>query len=210
MTKAYGVERSMYKLKGEINMDNNEKIIKYYEQLDRSYFMETYKEYSHEDVPFPIGHEQTISQPSLVLKMTLLLDTDQDSKTLEIGTGSGYQTALLSKACKAVYTVERIEALYVKAKARLNKAGYANIEFKLGDGSTGWQEHAPYDRIMVTAAASKIPDKLIEQLAIGGKMIIPVGSESVQELMLITKDSEKIIKKEVIGMVRFVRLIGDY
>lgn len=203
-------DRSIFKLKGEIEMNNNKNITKYYQELDRSYFMEQYKEYAHEDTPFPIGYEQTISQPSLVLKMTILLDIHKHNKILEIGTGSGYQTALLSKACKKVYTVERINELYIKAKERLSEAGYSNIEFKLGDGSLGWEENAPYDRIMVTAAASKIPENLIEQLAIKGKMIIPVGSDMVQDLMLITKNSMGKIEKQVVGMVRFVRLIGDY
>lgn len=191
-------------------MENRERIIKYYNELDRSYFMEEYKEQSHEDRPFPIGHGQTISQPSLVLKMTISLDVKEDSKVLEIGTGSGYQTALLAKAAKKVYTIERIEDLYLKAKDRLNKAGFSNIEFKLSDGSIGWEENAPYDRIMVTASATKLPEKLIEQLAPNGKMIIPVGAGGVQDLMLISKDSKGEVKKEILEKVRFVRLIGEY
>lgn len=197
-------------VKGLIDVDNKENIIKYYNELDRSYFMDQYKEQSHRDIPFPIGYEQTISQPSLVLKMTILLDIDKDNRILEIGTGSGFQTALLAKACKTVYTVERIKKLHLKAKERLDKAGYLNIKFKLGDGSLGWQENAPYDRIMVTAAASKIPDKLIEQLAQKGKMIIPVGPDYAQELLLITKVTKEKIEKEMIGMVRFVKLMGEY
>lgn len=191
-------------------MDNRERIIEYYSELDRSYFMDKYKELSHQDTPFPIGFGQTISQPTLVLKMTILLDIDSDSKVLEIGTGSGYQTALLSKACKMVYTVERIKELYLSAKERLNKAGYKNIEFKLGDGSLGWEENSPYDRIMVTASAEKLPDKLLNQLAPNGRMIIPIGFGLVQDLMLITKDSDGNVDKEIVEKVRFVRLIGDY
>lgn len=187
-------------------MDNREKIIKYYEELDRSYFMDEFKEEAHIDTPFPIGHGQTISQPSLVLKMTILLDIDEDNKVLEIGTGSGYQTALLSKASKSVYTVERIEQLHLRAKERLDQAGYGNIKFKLGDGSLGWEENAPYDRIMVTASAKKIPDKLLEQLAPDGKMIIPVGND----LLLVTKDKEAKVEKKTVAKVRFVKLIGDY
>ena len=188
------------------NMNNKERIIKLYKELDRSYFMDEHKEYAHEDTPFPIGHGQTISQPSLVLKMTILLDVGEDNKVLEIGTGSGYQTALLSKAARVVYTVERIEELYLKAKERLNRARYGNIEFKLGDGSIGWEENAPYDRIMVTASAEKLPEKLIDQLAPGGKMVIPIGSD----LIIIDKDLEGKIEKEIAAKVRFVKLIGDY
>lgn len=189
-------------------MDNREKIIKYYNELDRSYFMEKYKDQAHEDTPFPIGHGQTISQPSLVLRMTILLDIEEDNRVLEIGTGSGYQTALLSKAAKQVYTIERIEDLYIKAKERLKEADFSNIEFKLADGSIGWEENAPYDRIMVTAAAKRLPDELVEQLAPNGKMVIPVGAGGVQDLLVISKDSEGKIGKEFIGKVRFVRLIS--
>lgn len=191
-------------------MNNKKRVADLYNELDRGYFMDEYKEYSHEDTPFPIGHGQTISQPSLVRDMTILLDLQEDSKVLEIGTGSGFQTALLSKASKMVYTIERIEELYDKAKERLIQANYSNIEFKLDDGSLGWEEFAPYDRIMVTASAYNMPEKLIEQLAPNGKMVIPVGEGLVQELLLITKDSEGKIEKEVISKVRFVRLIGDY
>ena len=189
-----------------IDLDNSKKIIKYYNELDRSYFMDEYKNLSHLDTPFPIGYGQTISQPSLVLKMTILLDVDKDSKVLEIGTGSGYQTALLAKASKIVYTVERIEELYLGAREKLTQAGYTNINFKFGDGSLGWEENAPYDRIMVTASASKLPDRLLDQLAPNGKMVIPVGTD----LLLITKDIDGKIKKETVIKVRFVDLIGDY
>lgn len=192
------------------NMNHKKRIIKYYNELDRSYFIDRYKERAHEDVPLPIGYEQTISQPSLVLKMTILLDVDKESKVLEIGTGSGYQTALLAKASKVVFTVERIKELHVKAKERLDKAGYTNIKFKLDDGNLGWEENGPYDRIMVTAGASKLPEPLIDQLAPEGKMIIPVGDTPVQDLMLITKDAEGTVKKKVVEIVRFVPLVGDY
>lgn len=191
-------------------MNTRETIIKFYHELDRSYFMDLYKELAQEDRPFPIGHGQTISQPSLVLEMTILLDIGTRSKVLEIGTGSGYQTALLAKAAGEVYTVERIEELHLQAIEKLTKAGFANIQFTLGDGSLGWQEHAPYDRIMVTASATTMPKALLEQLAPNGKMIIPVGSGSVQDLLLISKDAHGKIEKEIISKVRFVPLIGEY
>lgn len=191
-------------------MNTRETIIKFYHELDRSYFMDLYKELAQEDRPFPIGHGQTISQPSLVLEMTILLDIGTRSKVLEIGTGSGYQTALLAKAAGEVYTVERIEELHLQAIEKLTKAGFTNIQFTLGDGSLGWQEHAPYDRIMVTASATTMPKALLEQLAPNGKMIIPVGSGSVQDLLLITKDAHGKIEKEIISKVRFVPLIGEY
>lgn len=190
-------------------MNNKERIINIYNNLDRSYFMEKHKNQAHIDRPFPIGHEQTISQPSLVLKMTLLLDPKEDSKVLEIGTGSGYQTALLAASAESIYTIERIEELYTKAKKRLRKSDYNNINFKFGDGSLGWYEHAPYDRIIVTASAKKIPENLIEQLGRGGRMVIPVGSGFVQELKLVKKDKDGNVEEENIEKVRFVRLIED-
>lgn len=191
-------------------MNTRETIIKFYNELDRSYFMDFYKEQSQEDTPFPIGYGQTISQPSLVLEMTILLDIGKQSRVLEIGTGSGYQTALLAKAAGTVYTIERIKELHLKAIERLHEAGYTNIEFKLGDGSVGWPEHAPYDRIMVTASATKIPNSLIEQLAPNGKMVIPVGPDLVQDLLLIKKDAKGNVDKKFITKVSFVRLIGEY
>lgn len=191
-------------------MTNREEIINHYNQLDRSYFLEEHKEKAKIDAPLPIGHGQTISQPSLVLKMTLLLDIEKDSKVLEIGTGSGFQTALLSKASKKVYTIERIEELYKKAKSRLSKAGYTNIQYKLDDGSIGWKEYAPYDRIMVTASSSLVPDELIDQLSRNGKMIIPVGPKLAQDLLLISKNDKGKVKREFIDKVRFVRLVGKY
>ncbi len=187
-----------------------EKLIEFYNELDRSYFMEEYKEHADKDSPLPIGHGQTISQPSLVLKMTLLLEIHKNCKILEIGTGSGYQTALLAKFAKEVYTVERIETLHKKAKERLKNAGYDNIYYKLDDGSIGWEEHAPYHRIIVTAAAAEIPQELTEQLAPGGRMIIPVGPRYLQDLMLVRKDEEGKITKELIEKVKFVPLIGKY
>lgn len=191
-------------------MNNQERITRFYKELDRSYFIKDHKQYAHLDRPLPIGHGQTISQPSLVLQMTILLDVTDEHRVLEIGTGSGYQSALLSKTAKKVYTVERIKEHYEKAQQRLKAAGYSNIEYKLGDGSLGWPEHAPYDRIMVTAAAKKLPDALVEQLAPGGKMVIPVGSDSLQELLLVTKDANGNISQKNLGYVRFVKLIGDY
>lgn len=191
-------------------MNTRETITKFYKELDRSYFMDSHKKRSQQDTPFPIGYGQTISQPSLVLEMTVLLDIGFQSNVLEIGTGSGYQTALLAKAAAQVYTIERIEALHLKAIERLGEAGYTNIQFKLGDGSMGWKEHAPFDRIMVTASPTNIPKLLLDQLAPNGKMVIPVGPDFVQDLLLIHKDSSGKIRKERIAKVSFVRLIGDY
>lgn len=171
--------------------------------------MDNDKEAAGFDSPFSIGHGQTISQPSLVLNMTLHLELAADSKVLEVGTGSGFQTALLAGFSEKVYTIERIAALHHRAKERLTGEGYSNIHFHLGDGSLGWKEHAPYDRIMVTAAAKKAPDALVEQLAPGGKMIIPVGDAFSQELQLIEKSRNGKIHTSFIEHVRFVELRED-
>lgn len=187
-----------------------ETIVQIYQALDRSKFMGENKEFASHDSAFPIGHGQTISQPSLVLKMTLALEPQADSKVLEIGTGSGYQTALLSEISKKVFTVERVEELQIKAKERLRDLDYHNINYKLDDGNLGWVEEGPYDRIMVTAAAYTLPETLINQLASKGKMVIPIKVNGDQDLLLIEKDENGNVKKEIIERVRFVDLVGDY
>ncbi len=183
----------------------------YFEQLDRSLFLDDeYKALASVDGPLPIGYGQTISQPSLVVEMTRLLAPDRQCAVLEIGTGSGYQTALLAKFSQQVHTVELIPALSEQAKSRLDQLGFANITFHIGDGSLGLPEHAPYDRIMVTAAAARIPAELVTQLKPGGRMIIPVGPPEWQELLLVTKDMDGMIRKTPIENVRFVELKGRY
>jgi len=183
----------------------------YFRSLDRSFFIDNdMKKYASLDQPLPIGYGQTISQPSLVLEMTKLLSPEKDSRVLEIGTGSGFQTAILAKMSAEVFTVERIEELMEKAKERLDSLGFTNIRYKVGDGSKGWHEHAPYDRIMVTAAARVLPDELVDQLAPGGRMVIPVGPPDLQELKLVTKTDEGDLRVKTVEMVRFVELKGDY
>lgn len=188
---------------------SDEEIEKYFRQLDRSKFIDDQKEHAALDRPLPIGHGQTISQPTLVLNMTLKLDLNKDDKVLEIGTGSGFQTALLSKFSHSVYTVERIRALYDSAKKRLSDLGYSNVYFHYGDGHSGWEDHAPYDKIMVTAAAREIPETLTRQLAPNGKMIIPVGDFHMQELKLLEKDKDGMISESVIEYVMFVEFRKD-
>lgn len=188
-------------------MENSKRIKRHFKNLDRKLFMEEYQEFSKMDRPFPIGYGQTISQPSLVLKMTQYLSPTNESRVLEIGTGSGFQTALLSEVSASVYTVEIIEELYFSAKKRLKNLGYTNVEFKLDDGHLGWSEFAPYDRIMVTACAKEIPEELIKQLKVNGKMIISVESDPAQDLLLVSKNADNEISKEFISKVRFVDLV---
>jgi len=157
--------------------------------------------------PTPIGEGQTISQPYIVALMTELLSPHSSDKVLEIGTGSGYQAAILAELVKEVYTIEIIKELGNKAEQLLKSLGYQNIRLRVGDGYRGWPEQAPFDGILVTAAPGHIPQPLLDQLKVGGRMIIPVG-DSHQELMRITKE-EKGIKKETILPVRFVPMTGE-
>ncbi len=190
---------------------NLQELETYFHSLDRSFFLDDdMKKFAGLDRPLPIGFGQTISQPTLVLEMTRLLEPEKDSKVLEIGTGSGFQTAILAKMSAEVFTVERIDELMEKAKERLETLNFSNIRYKLGDGSSGWQEHAPYDRIMVTAAAGAMPVELLNQLAIGGRMIIPVGTPDFQELKLVTKTGTGEINVKTVELVRFVELKGRY
>lgn len=184
---------------------------KCFSSLQRSFFVDgSMQKYAVLDMPLPIGFGQTISQPSLVLQMTRLLAPEKNSRVLEIGTGSGFQTALLAKMAREVYTVERIPELMAKAKKRLEALDLTNIYFKVGDGSKGWEEHAPYDRIMVTAAARVVPAELIQQLAEGGRMVIPVGPRESQELKLVIRTAGGGIQVETVERVRFVELKGEY
>jgi len=170
-----------------------------------------YKKSAYMDQPLPIGYGQTISQPYVVALMTELLSVDEDDIVLEIGTGSGYQAAILSKIVKKVYTIEIINPLGLKAKKRLKQLGYSNILVKIGDGYFGWEEHSPFDAIIVTAAASHIPPPLLKQLKNGGKMCIPVGQPYyIQVLKLIEKDEKGSIRVLDIIPVRFVPLTREY
>ena len=151
----------------------------------------TYIDCAFDNGPLPIGFGQTISQPYIVALMTDLLELEADDVVLEIGTGSGYQAAILSQLCKQVYTIEYVAELADIARKRFEKLDYNNIEVMTGNGFDGWPEHAPYDGIIVTAAATQIPGPLIKQLKPGGRMVIPVGRQySHQELVLVTKDEE--------------------
>jgi len=162
------------------------------------------QENAYDDRPLPIGHGQTISQPYIVAYMTSIINPKPEFKVLEIGTGSGYQAAVLSEIVDSVFTMEIVPGLYQSASARISELGYDNIKIKFGDGYYGWPEHGPYDAIVVTAAAEFIPPPLIEQLKEGGKMIIPVGSPfMVQSLILVNKKKDRITTTNLMS-VRFV------
>lgn len=162
---------------------------------------------AYEDTPLPIGFSQTISQPYMVAIMTELLDLKGEEKVLEVGTGSGYQAAVLAELCRLVISIERHAELAEQAQKKLQELGYTNIEIKVGDGTLGWPEQAPYDGIVVTAGAPEIPPELIKQLVEGGRMTIPVGDVTHQELLLVTKHKEGYNSKAICGCI-FVPLIG--
>ncbi|MCX7804373.1 MAG: protein-L-isoaspartate(D-aspartate) O-methyltransferase [Planctomycetota bacterium] len=177
-------------------------------KVDRALFVPPeWKESAYDDHPLSIGAGQTISQPYMVAFMTEALGLSGDERVLEIGTGSGYQTAILAELAREVYTVERIESLATAAEDRLVALGYANIRFHLGDGSLGWREYAPYDRIIVTAAAPAAPPSLIGQIAEGGRMVIPVGPPDGQALEIIERREGRILRRNSIGCI-FVPLVG--
>lgn len=176
-----------------------------------SFVPKTYMNLAYENRPLPIGQGQTISQPYIVAIMTDLLDVKPSDIVLEVGTGSGYQAAVLAKLAKQVYTIEIIKPLQRSAAERLTRLGYTNVETKLGDGYYGWHEHAPFDAIMVTAAAGQIPPPLIKQLKPGGKMIIPVGGAFLtQYLVLIEKRLDDTLSTRQILPVLFVPLTGKH
>lgn len=163
---------------------------------------------AYQDTPLPIGHRQTISQPYIVALMTTVLETEPGGKVLEVGTGSGYQAAVLAEMGARVYSIEIIPELGRQARKALAEAGYDDVHLKVGDGYKGWPQHAPFDAIIVTCAPTQIPLPLEQQLAEGGRMVIPVGDYGVQELVLLTKRDGMIRKKKIVD-VRFVPMVDE-
>ncbi len=161
------------------------------------------------DFPLPIGEGQTISQPYIVALMTEALGLKGDEKILEVGTGSGYQAAILAELAERVFSIERIGSMASKARRTLDELGYANVLIRVSDGTYGWEEEAPFDGIIVTAGAPDIPQPLVRQLKIGGKLVIPVGDEYSQVLLRVIR-KEKGYQEENLGACRFVKLIGDH
>jgi protein-L-isoaspartate(D-aspartate) O-methyltransferase len=185
-------------------------VLKVMGEIQRQNFMpEAYQLQAYADGPFPIGMGQTISQPYIVALMTQELRLNSHCEVLEIGTGSGYQTAILSKLAKRVYTIEKFNLLSESAQAVLGELGADNIEFYIGDGSCGWPDEKTFDRIIITAAVPEIPQPLVEQLAESGLMVAPVGSSGVQRLVVCEKKKGEIIERAICD-VRFVKLLGKY
>ncbi len=186
---------------------DDERVLEVIGSLPRHIFVdEALAHRAYEDTALPIGHGQTISQPYIVALMTAKLLNEPRDRILEIGTGSGYQAAVLARLVKRVYTVERIAALIERAQSRFRALKLRNIRVKYDDGSLGWPEQAPFDGILVTAAAREVPAALIEQLAIGGRMVIPVGDDDGQELRIIDRTPDG-VREERVEFVRFVPLL---
>jgi protein-L-isoaspartate(D-aspartate) O-methyltransferase len=186
----------------------DQRVLNTFLEVPRHKFVEEYLKYkAYDDYPLSIGYGQTISQPYMVALMTEAINPQPEERIFEIGTGSGYQAAILSRLCSAVYTIERISALASRARKTLDDLGYFNVHIRVGDGTMGLPQDAPYDGIIVTAGAPHVPEALIGQLKEDGRLIIPVGDEGIQELRRIirTKDG---VKEESLGGCRFVKLIG--
>jgi len=170
---------------------------------------EEHRHLAYEDSALPIDANQTISQPYMVAAMTEALEPTESCRVLEVGTGSGYQTAVLAEVVAAVFTIERVPALADRARDILEELGYPNIEYRIGDGSRGWPEHAPYDGILVTAAAATVPDPLLKQLADGGRLVIPVGGPPDQDLYQIRREGTS-YERRFLTRCRFVPLVEDH
>jgi len=188
----------------------DERVLSAFRKVPRHAFIpDKSLENAYGDFPLPVGEGQTISQPYMVALMTQYLDLKPGDRALEIGTGSGYQTSILAELAKEVYSVERFAVLAERAQMVLNDLGHANIKIKVGDGTEGWEEFAPYDAIVVTAGAPAVPEPLVEQLAEGGRLVVPVGGGFSQTLTLVKKQEGKIAQEEICGCV-FVPLVGRY
>lgn len=212
------VEKDIYRVAREKMVETqikargikDERVLKAMLKVPRHLFVpSSLRDQAYGDFPLPIGEGQTISQPYIVALMTEALELKGKERVLEIGTGSGYQTAILAELSTWVYTIERYSTLQEKAKALLFELGYKNISFKVGDGTLGWPEASPFDAIIVTAGAPQIPPPLIEQLAEGGRIVIPVGDEFSQMLIKGIKKGGNLHTK-TLEPVRFVKLIGEY
>jgi len=189
---------------------NDPNVLAAFRKVPRHLFVsEALMDQAYGDYPLPIGEQQTISQPYIVAEMTQALELTKDDRVLEIGTGSGYQAAILAQIVFRVYTIERIHPLLVNARRLFSELRYHNIVTKYSDGTTGWEDESPFDAIIVTAGAPEIPQPLVNQLADGGRMVIPVGNEYSQELIRITRDEDGVHTKNL-GGCRFVKLVGEH
>jgi len=187
------------------------RVLEAFLKVPRHLFLdEALRPQAYDDYPLPIGEKQTISQPYMVALMTEALQLKGTEKVLEIGTGSGYQAAILAELADRVFTIERVPALAKRARRMLDLLRYTNIVGRIGDGTMGWREESPFDAVIVTAGAPEAPDPLLEQLEIGGKLIMPIGDEQAQDLKLYVKGGEDRYHEQSYGGCRFVKLIGEH
>ena len=188
----------------------DERVLDAMRTIPRDMFVpEAMKARAYDDSPLPIGQEQTISQPYIVAEMTQALELTDTDRVLEIGTGSGYQTAILAHIAREVYTIERFQELFDRAYARLQKLGYENVVGRCGDGTQGWPEKSPFDAILVTAGAPEVPQPLLDQLKLHGRMVVPVGDRISQDLVKLIKEPGG-VRRISLGGCRFVQLTGAY
>ncbi|MBT8356444.1 MAG: protein-L-isoaspartate(D-aspartate) O-methyltransferase [Desulfobacterales bacterium] len=188
----------------------DEKVVTAMRNVPRHLFVsEALTDQAYGDFPLPIGEQQTISQPYIVAEMTQALELSKDDRVLEIGTGSGYQAAIIAQIAYRVYTIERIHSLLLKARSLFDELLYHNIITRYSDGTAGWTDESPFDAIIITAGAPKIPDTLVNQLAMGGRMAIPVGDQYSQELIKLQRGKNG-IQQTSLGGCRFVKLIGEH
>jgi len=188
----------------------NPRVLEAMRRVPRHLFVsEALRDQAYGDYPLPIGEQQTISQPYIVAEMTAALDLTPDDRVLELGTGSGYQAAVLAEIAFRVYTIERIYALYARARKIFDQLHYHNIVTRYGDGTTGWPEEAPFDAIIVTAGAPRLPKPLLDQLAVGGRMVLPIGDRRTQDLVKVVREQEG-FRQISLGGCRFVKLMGEY
>ena len=186
------------------------KVLAAFRKVPRHLFVsEALRDQAYGDYPLPIGEQQTISQPYIVAEMTQALELKHDDRVLEIGTGSGYQAAILAEIVYRVYTIERIRTLYVQTRNLLDKLKYHSIVMRCSDGTSGWHDEGPFNAIIVTAGAPEVPEKMLDQLVEGGRMVVPVGNQHSQELIKFTKNKSGIHKSNL-GGCRFVKLIGAH
>ncbi len=177
--------------------------------LRHRFVPESMRSHAYADRPLPIGHRQTISQPYIVALMTQLAEPKRNARALDVGTGSGYQAAVLAQLVEKVYSIEIVKPLADEARRRLKSLGYRNVEVRHGDGYQGWKEHAPFDVIIVAAAPDHVPQPLVEQLAPGGKLVIPVGARFQQHLLVIEKQADGMVRKRTVAPVAFVPMTGE-
>lgn len=200
----------MVKTQIEARGITDQRVLAALRKIPRHLFVsEALRDQAYGDFPLPIGEQQTISQPYIVAEMTQALQLSEEDRVLEIGTGSGYQAAVIAQIAFRVYTIERIHSLLVNARRLFDELQYHNIVTRYSDGTTGWVDESPFDAMIVTAGTPEIPSPLVSQLAVGGRMVVPVGDQHSQDLIKVYKDEDGIHKTNL-GGCRFVKLVGEY